>query len=343
MVDKKRVLLLAPPYMDIYKDIISCLQNMDYDVVWIEDCQIKGNPYNKKDITRDTKSKEVYEKEVNEFWDKKLNEIKNEHTFDYLLVIDGLMVSLYFFHKFREINPEVKMILYLYDRVKGNYEIEHFFKEYDRIYTFDKQDSSTFGISHLPIYWVPTYEKKKEIYDLFGMASFNSMERYNIFNNIRNKARQDGMKEYIKLWRPPVEHPFKYFIKYVLCRIRGMEMLSLSQLRNDIFTEKCLSPDDFRLMTSQSKVILDTSLSYQDGLTARFMWALGAEKKIITTNGSVKEYEFYDPKQVLILHDNYDEIINFIKEPYHSNEEQREIIFRYRIDNWIKTLFDSNS
>lgn len=74
------------------------------------------------------------------------------------------------------------------------------------------------------------------------------------------------------------------------------------------------------------------------------MWALGAEKKIITTNAMVKQYDFYTPEQIYVVED----VENFVTEPafesfmnreYHMSDDVRSKIETYRIDNWIKLLF----
>ena len=74
------------------------------------------------------------------------------------------------------------------------------------------------------------------------------------------------------------------------------------------------------------------------------MWALGLEKKIITTNQMVKKYDFYSSNQILIvnsIHELYskkEDFLTFLEESGDSNSETRKIIDRFRIDNWVKTV-----
>ena len=106
-----------------------------------------------------------------------------------------------------------------------------------------------------------------------------------------------------------------------------------------MFTTKGQSPKEFREMIMKSRVILDTQNSNQDGLTARFMWTLGAEKKIITTNKAASLYSFYTPEQVFILNENnIDKVVTFIHQDYSMPDTIRAIIKNYRIDNWIETM-----
>jgi hypothetical protein len=48
-------------------------------------------------------------------------------------------------------------------------------------------------------------------------------------------------------------------------------------------------------------VILDVAKQGQTGLTFRPFEALGLNKKLITTNASIKDYDFYDPENIMIV------------------------------------------
>lgn len=338
MKKNKRVLLLAPPFMGLQKDIITSLETMGYHVTWIEDFQVAGNPYNKASDSREAKTVEEYNKEVNAFWYKRFSEFKGLPVFDYFFAIDGMMVSPMFFQLLREHNPKIKTVLYLYDKVEGFYEIDGFFQYYDRVFTFDKSDSVKYGIVHLPYYWVPSSDDNIDLYDIFGMASYKEGERYEVFKRIRKIAIDAGLRENIHLWHSPVKNRFKYRLEYVVKRLLGRTMLSLTSMNDALFTDKKMPPEDFRHSIQQSKVVIDTNNDNQDGLTARFMWALSAGKKIIMTNTSVKDYPFYSTEQILILKDNYDHVVDFIKSPFEMKPEVKETICQYRIDNWLKTL-----
>jgi hypothetical protein len=311
---------------------------MDYEVAWIEDGQVKGNPYNKHGINRNTKSKEEYDKEVNSIWIEKFRNFEGKGEFDFFFAIDGLMVSSFFFEELKRRNPHIKTRLYLYDRIEGNYELDCFFPYYDRIFTFDKGDSEKFNINHLPIYWIPSTNESKVEYDVFGMGSYDGGIRYYIFKRVKEIVESAGLRDNIHLWYPHNNNKLLYLFNYIIKALQGRKIPSLSQLNNGLFTDSVLKPDAFRNSIYKSKVILDTHLSYQDGLTARFMWALGAEKKIITTNESVKNYAFYTRDQIY-LYDNDDEkLLDFIKRLYTMSDEIRFMIQQYRIDNWLDTI-----
>ena len=338
MEKRKKVLLLAASFMGLYEDIKASLAEMGYEVMWVEDCQIEGNPCNKKSINRKAKTVEEYNKAVDTFWKLQFENKQDLTLFDYFLAIDGLMVSPGFFEMLKRYCPNIKKVLYLYDRVDGNYELDGFFKNYDFVYTFEKSDSQKYDLSHLPIYWIQDTESSEEEYDIFGMASYKAGERSEIYRKVRSIAIESGLRVNIHLWYPPVKNHILYTIIYLIKKILHKNMLSLSELSDEIFTDKTMPPAVFRRNIFLSKVVLDTSNDFQDGLTARFMWAIGAGKRIITNNKSVRNYPFYTPKQILILDNNNEKIVNFINGPFEMREDIKEMLLPYRIDNWLKTL-----
>ena len=107
-------------------------------------------------------------------------------------------------------------------------------------------------------------------------------------------------------------------------------------------THSTMSPDLFRQYILNAYVIIDTSNPGQVGLTARFMWALGAGKKIVTNNESVIGYSFYNNKQFFVLGKDRDEDLeSFLSDRGGIMEESYKVIIdQWRIDNWVKNLLN---
>ena len=125
--------------------------------------------------------------------------------------------------------------------------------------------------------------------------------------------------------------------------MRHKSYIPFTDVFNGLVTNKSLLPTEFRGYIYESEVIIDTHVEYQDGLTARFMWAVGAEKKIITTNKIVKEYVFYSPEQFFILgEDSFDRLAGFVSTKFLMSEKNRKEVLKYRIDNWLETIINYN-
>lgn len=317
--------------MDIYKDIINELEKQNYDVTYFEDFAVDDDPFLIRNRTWPDSKYRQREKQLTKYWKSFFDGYKGNLNFDVLLVVEGTSICDMFIDEMSRHNPQIKKILYLYDRTYNNYRFDLNFHYFDRVFTFDRLDSKKYNINLLPIYWVPVSETEKTKFLLFGFATFQK-ERYRIFKDLYYACNYLGKDSYVKLYIPKGKNNFKLFIKRVLRKDET------TKLDPDLVSNTTLTPSDFREYISLSEAVLDTHNSFQDGLTARFMWALGAGKKIITTNKSIKEYSFYNNNQVYILGVDEAPLNIFLSSDLDIPDSQKEIIKKFRIDNWIKTL-----
>lgn len=335
---------MSSKFMDIYKDIIHELEIQGYEVTWIQDEQIPNNPFMIKYNNSYTEENIIeYLAKVKIFWERTLSETTYSGSFDYFLAIDGLMVHPYLFDTLRRRNPQIRIVLYLYDRVQGMYQIDRFFKYYDDVYSFDKLDVSQFKLHYLPIYWVPSKTDEEIKYDVFGLATYSMIksERNEIFRKVKKIAQDNCLSEYIKLVFPKkVQNRLLYRIKHFIKLVLGRASIPLSDFDNGLISTVSINPVEFRKIIQQSRTVLDIQPDYQEGFTARFMWALGLGKKIITTNPNIVSYPFYDSRQFYIYGKSVD-LVSFIKHPFVIDESTKKMIEKYRIDNWIKTLLNN--
>jgi hypothetical protein len=89
---------------------------------------------------------------------------------------------------------------------------------------------------------------------------------------------------------------------------------------------------------SAAKLLLDISRKEQKGLTFRVFESLGLEKKLITTNSDIKNYDFYNPKNILIISEENPIIpIDFFNNEYEDIPEF--ILKKYTLSNWVDVVF----
>lgn len=342
---KKRVLLSAPSFMNIYKDIIECLELKGFDVTWVSSEQAQAdnpftliftNCYCEAQVSK-------YLSQVESIW-KFFFESDGADYYDYFLAIDGLMVCPYLFEKLRKDNPSVRCVLFLYDKIDVACKVDSFFKYYDGVYSFDKGDCEKYNLNFLPIYWVPAKQTEEIKYDIFGFGTYNlhKPDRTKLFRDLKKMARKNEYRDFIKLYHPVASSKQLLFKNFLCMLIKREYYLPFHDILSDLVIGKSQSPDEFRASIMQSKAIIDTQAPYQDGMTARFMWALGLGKKIITTNEAIKQYPFYNSNQFFVLNNNVKDIPYFLSKEYSVSEENQRIIDGYRIDNWINTMFCFN-
>jgi len=94
--------------------------------------------------------------------------------------------------------------------------------------------------------------------------------------------------------------------------------------------------------TRNSKAVIDICKAHHIGLSFRFFECLATETKIITNNKDVINYDFYNPKNILIVDFDKDILTtklfyDFLNEPF--SKLSQEIIEKYTIENWLKYMF----
>ncbi len=345
----QRVLFISPTWMDIYKDIMGELEKQGYEVDFIADKSFQEDPYNvrgKKIKSFFKFQREKFFQRIDNYWNEILETPQYNYKYDYLFVVDGQSVRPALFSIIKGRNQKVKCINYLFDTTKGVYEFNRYFQYYDKVFTFDLEESKKFNVNFLPIYWVETVSLKDFEYDLFGLGRY-SHSRYELFDFLNKISQQECLKSYIKLQIDAQPNFQLYKIRYAIRKLVGLasNRIPPKAYLSELCTNTKLSPKEFRQYICKSRCVIDTNPLHQDGLTARFMWALGAGAKIITTNQSVKKYEFYSPKQIFVvssvagLNNDNQKLGSFIKSDYTMPDEIKGVVLKYRIDNWIKHMF----
>ena len=82
---------------------------------------------------------------------------------------------------------------------------------------------------------------------------------------------------------------------------------------------------------------MDVENAGQHGLTMRSIEMVGLQKKLITTNRDIVNYDFYHPDNILILdRENPVADRNFFEKPYKVLEE--EIYRKYSLSSWLTEI-----
>lgn len=342
MKNKMRVLLISPTWVNIHSDIHRQLEEMGYEVCFIPENSFPEDSYRVKGRKKEVSSS-AEESMKSEYWRQHID-YENKY-FDYLIVVDGQGINDVLFKTLKSVNPDIYCVNYLYDTTHSVYHFDKNFGYFDRVFTFDRQESEKYGIELLPIYWTPTNSNKLEQkYDVFGFGSY-SKSRYRLYRFIDEIANQLGKRAYIKVYHNQIKRKWLHLANNLVRKIlRRPALISLSEYKSDLISNQLLSTNDFRNFIESSDVIIDSKVLDQDGLTARFMWALGAEKKIITTNSVARYYPFFTENQILVLDENkslhrQEKLVrDFLSSDFEMDDKCRETIKRFRIDNWINVL-----
>ncbi|WP_066220656.1 hypothetical protein [Formosa haliotis] len=237
---------------------------------------------------------------------------------DQILVIKGDNLSIDTLGIIREQYCD-KLIAFFNDSFSRYPRMEKVQDAFDEVYSFEPVDVQRFGFNFISNYIYFPLESQKDhkpyLYDVFNISSLG--KRSSTLPKLQHYFSTHQLKAKLIAFS---EKPLKK-------RIKGV----------DYIKEK-ISIEDMLKIADDSKMILDLQRPKQEGLSFRVFEALGKQKKLITTNKSVVNYDFYHPNNILVIDMKMIEIPQeFLNSPYHELEES--VLMKYHISNWVKTVF----
>lgn len=88
-------------------------------------------------------------------------------------------------------------------------------------------------------------------------------------------------------------------------------------------------------------ILVDFVIDNHNGLSFRHFEALYFQKKLITTNIYIKNYDFYHPNNIFIWNENKpDELMEFLNKPFYPINNK--IVKKYSFKNWIHNILDTS-
>lgn len=201
---------------------------------------------------------------------------------------------------------------------------------FDKFYVFDKNDFDEFKNQYANLHFIDNFysdvepNELKSIHnktqDVYYLGSYHKKRILDVYELCR-QLENVGVKNF-----------------NVNINIRGKKIKSENYNVN--FTSTVVNYLENLKHVKEAKIILDFKLANHNGLSFRFFEALKYKSKIITNNQSVKQYDFYNSDNILVIGEFDDfELKQFIESPY--KELPLEIVEKYSFSNWINTLFAS--
>lgn len=300
------------------------LKNNNYEVDFfsgLTPITSKRKAFIRLDMKKQLKKGEInHQKEI-------LSNIKSDY--DIVFIIGGIETSESFISKIKEKNPKAKYILYLWDSFDRMPNIKSVLHCFDSIYSFDRLDClNSPSMRFLPLFYRNEYFKeaiKDTKVDIYHLGSQHS----NRLRIIRKIAHQCDQKK--------ISHRFRLRvgkITYWRHVIFGGELKGSKPYL--IFEDWSHQRNSSSIQ--EAKAILDIQHPTQVGLTMRTIELLAMQKKIITTNKDIVNYDFYSPENVFII-DTENPLIDekFFSQP--NLEIDKAIIEKYSLKNWVNTIF----
>lgn len=199
-------------------------------------------------------------------------------------------------------NPKCKIIMYYWNILNDEYKKILEDKNIDEFWTFDKSEAEKYNLKYNPQF----YSKK--------IISHNIEINQDVVFMGRAKDRKKELKNLEEIIK-------KLGIKTNFFIIeKEKDLIKYNEYLKQVYTSKC---------------ILDYNQEGQVGLTLRPMEALFCQKKLITNNKDIINYDFYNPNNIFVLGiDDINKVKEFIDSPYQEIDEK--ILNYYDYESWLK-------
>lgn len=253
-----------------------------------------------------------------------LEQLEKNGPQDQILVINPELIDKEYHLKIKKYTK--KYIAYLYDSV-DRCNITHLLDSvFDEVYSFDKEDIKKYNFKETSNYnYIKKIdvEPKKEFQVLYVGSIDNRIEQLNLIGSFFNKNN-------IK---------YKFYIIGKKAFVYNLKKIFLKKYQNLDFKRNRINQNDLIKLYHKSDTIIDLVRDNQSGLSFRFFEAMALERKIITNNKNILNYNFFTSNNIYVLNNNDTEVdISFINAPYEKLE--KSIYEEYTISTWTNKIFN---
>lgn len=264
--------------------------------------------------------------QVNKYHQEILNETKEKH-YDYIFFIRCEAFSRDTISAFRAQHSNAKMVVFFWDSFSNNKNSAHVYDLFDKAFCFEKEDSKRYGIQFKPLFYYDLYSQIKQPkqykYKTLFIGTLHS-DRYKVVHEIESQLTEMGHESFSWYYLPS---------RLLFYKMR-LEDKTIKSVDKNIIKYTTLSLNQMVELYEQSEIIIDVQHPKQTGLTMRTFEALGAKRKLITTNKDITNYDFYSPRNILVVDRNNILIPkSFIEEPFEELPE--ELYKKYSLTNWL--------
>ncbi|MDG4947023.1 glycosyltransferase family 4 protein [Weeksellaceae bacterium KMM 9713] len=241
--------------------------------------------------------------------EKALKKTLSNKAFDYTLIIHGQYLNQETHVFLKSISK--KYVAYFFDSLAKMPQQKTIAPHFDKVFSYEPIDCEVEGYQFITNFIPSTNYKSSEYdYTVFNVGGID--ERY-------SKIQQ--LASYLK------NHNISF--KFMLFNQKKFD--NFQQIKEKLTVHEVLP------YIKSCKIMLDIQRPIQNGLTFRVFEAIGNEKKLITTNKDIVNYEFYHPQNILLL--DWDKMHipkEFFEVDYVPVSD--EFVTPYKVENWVKKV-----
>ena len=324
----KRILFFSPRSFGYEVVIKKRLEELGADVTYYDDRPSNG--FWGKAMLRVSKRSMTIR--IKQYYQSICKELKSESDFDFIFLLNLEAMPLWFIKKLRASYSNAPIVLYMWDSFRNKTHTHEYMPWCDRVISFDKEDQKyNSRLEFRPLFYLNQYSEiascKNYIYDISFVATAHS-DRFVIAQEIKRQVEKFG----------GVAFNYFYLQSKKLFLYLKLTNPAFKSTHASDFNYKSLSTDDLLDVIAKSKAVLDIQHPKQTGLTMRTIEMLGAERKLVTTNAAIREYDFYNPNNICII-DRENPVLDksFLSSPYQPID--KALYHKYSIDGWLEYIF----
>ncbi len=319
----KKVFLVAPQFFGYEQEIRSELERRGAQVDFLLD-----RPFTSAFLKAVTRWRRKWVMTAAERYYRDYTNLRADY--DYVFVVNGQTLSASVLEQWRIHFKRAKFFLYMWDSFGNREDVVDNLRFFDHAFTFDRDDAQSHRINFRPLFFSSGFEKNVGHairWDVSFVGTAHT-DRYAVASRVARELGSD-IKAY---WYLFLQAKWVYWA-YKLIN-PGFRPAKMTDFRFDPLTKS-----DVQEVFFASAVVLDIEHPRQTGLTMRTLETLGARRKLITTNSSVKDYDFFSSSNICVI--DRDKPVfpaDFFQAPYVDVDPA--IYARYRLEGWLDEILE---
>ena len=320
----KKILFIAPAFFGYEEKIAEKMIELGAAVDFFDERSIKSS-FERALLKINP---QIFHKKTMAYYNQIIDKISNIE-YDFVFVIKCEMMPVEIIIQLKNKFSQASFCLYLYDSLDNIKGITTKLDYFDRVLSFDMEDTSRHPkMIFRPLFFIDDYRKtfntqKQYDFDVSFVGTIHS-DRYKMIKAIKCIADKNQYKYFFYCY---LQSRFMYyFYKLTKREFRGAKIEDFEFVK--------IGSSKIAEVIDKTKVVLDIQHPKQTGLTMRTIEMIGMHKKLITTNQSIKKYDFYNPDNIAVI-DRNDLTIpeGFLDKPYSEIEDA--IYNKYSLESWI--------
>ena len=321
----KTILLFCPTFFKYEQNIKSALEELGAVVYWFDDRP--SNDFFSKLIIRFNRN--LLSRRIDHYYSEIISTLSKDNVeLDYVFLVNPESLTVSSLKKIKLRYPKASTVLYMWDSIKNRKKTVDLLPYIDAKFTFDPHDAQEFGMTLRPLFFIDTYKDKgtKPKYDLLFIGTAHS-DRFILVKRIL-----DSLDSRI------VSKLYFYLSSKALFVARKLFDSTFRSVRYADISFESLSHEAISKLMGESKAILDINHPEQVGLTMRTLETLGSQRKLVTTNNDIRNYDFYNDNNILIIDRAHPRIPDdFFMRPFLPYAP--DVLAKYSIHGWVNTIF----